>query len=1198
MNLKPYITLLLILTSISGLKAQHYGNIEFIENKGQWDDRVKYKGDVPGGAFFIRSSGFTVLQHNKDDLGLVYDMVHNHPNEGQLKKKDQLTLRSHAYNVDFIDASPNAEIVSDKPVNSYTNFFIGNDPSKWAGGCKIYQAVSLKNIYPNVDVRYYTEGGSLKYDIIAKPGADIRRIALRYEGMYKLEIKNKELVVNTSVGHIKELSPYSYQFNTKSKNEITCKYVIKDNVVRFDIKGYDPSSTLVIDPTLVFSSFAGSTVDNWGYTATYGSDGAMYGGGTAFGNGFPTSTGAFQTSYGGGSSPQPIDIAIIKLSPNGQNRIYATYIGGSGNEQPHSLIVDPSGNLVIAGRSSSGNYPTTGTGQIGTPGGYDIVVTKLNANGTALIGSKKIGGTGDDGVNINSTRSGAQSLQRNYGDDGRSEVILDGAGNIYIASSTRSTDFPVTAGVFQNTSGGGSQDGVLLKFNSNVSALAFASYLGGNADDAAYVLALDPANNIYVAGGTASTNFPGNHAGTIGTASQGDIDGFLAVVTNNGSAIIRSTYLGTPGIDQVYGVQFDNRGFPYVMGQTNGNWPVINAAYSNANAKQFIAKLQPDLSAYVYSTVFGKSASVPSISPVAFLVDRCENVYVSGWGGGFGLPSSYNYPSSGTNGLPITADAFQSITDGKDFYFFVLKKNATAQLFGSFYGEDNSKQQGSGGADHVDGGTSRFDRNGVIYQAICANCKGFGTIPFPTTPGVWFPTNPSDNCNLVMVKIAFNLSGVAGGVQSAINGVPRDTAGCVPLTVDFTDTVQNAQSYEWNFGDGSPQISTITPDTSHTYTAIGTYTVMLIAIDSNTCNIRDTSYIRIRVGDIKAILNFNPVKLNPCDSFKYRFDNLSSAPPVRPFNNQSFIWDFGDNSPRVTAGVNSVFHNYAAPGTFNIRLILVDSGYCNAPDSITIQLRVAASVKAQFETPPAGCFPYTAAFNNTSLAGQQFFWNFGDGNTSTAINPTHSYATTGTFTIKLIAVDSATCNIIDSTFHTITIFDNPTANFSWAPDPPVENTSTTFTNLSSPDAIRFKWDFGDGDTLLTNSRNQIQHQYNATGTFNACLIAMNSFGCADTVCQPVRALIIPVVDVPNAFTPQSGDVNSKVFVRGFGIAKMKFIIWNRWGQKVFETDNRNTGWDGRIKSVVQPMDVYAYTLDIEFSDGTKTTRKGDITLIR
>ena len=169
--------------------------------------------------------------------------------------------------------------------------------------------------------------------------------------------------------------------------------------------------------------------------------------------------------------------------------------------------------------------------------------------------------------------------------------------------------------------------------------------------------------------------------------------------------------------------------------------------------------------------------------------------------------------------MPVTADAGtvgKSTTDGRDFYFFVLKKDAKSQLFGAFFGEGNIN-----GSDHVDGGTSRFDQNGVIYQAICANCKELdGGAVFPTTPGAWSTTNPSTSggrCNLALVKIAFNLAGVKAGIVSIINGVPRDSAGCVPLTVDFKDTVKNAVSYEWTFGDGSPQVKTTVTSTSHTF---------------------------------------------------------------------------------------------------------------------------------------------------------------------------------------------------------------------------------------------------------------------------------------------------------------------------------------------------------------------------------------------
>ncbi|MET0393896.1 MAG: PKD domain-containing protein [Chitinophagaceae bacterium] len=1224
-TLKRLITSITAIAFSLALFAQDYNNIEFIENKGQWDARVKFKGDVNAGAVFVRSSGFTILQHNLQDYAAMQDIFHGHNKNARaaLTRPDgSIVIRSHAYNVDFVGASPKMQVVADKPIPTVNNYFTGDDPSKWGEGCHIYQAITLKDVYPNVDVRYYTDNGTLKYDIIARPGADIGKIALKYDGVDRLQVKNKELVVSTSVGELRESSPYTYQANGKQRLEVGARYVVKDNIVRFDIKDYDRSSTLVIDPSLIFCSFTNSTANNWGFTATYGPDGSFFGGGIVFnGNSFPVSTGAFQTVFQGGAGDLGCDIGIIKLSPNGSTRIYATYLGGTGNEQPHSLVVDPQGNLVIAGRTNSplsgaGSYPLRGGGLIGIGGGYDIVVTKLNATGSGLIGSVRIGGNGNDGVNIREGRDGRMSLEQNYGDDGRSEVILDGTGNIYVAScsQSRSTSasekFPVSPGAFQQDFAGGEQDGVLMKFDGNLSARLFASYLGGTGNDAAYVLALGPSGDIYVAGGTergilptsSNTDFVGSHAGTVGPSSSGGIDGFVAQVSNDGSTIIRSAYIGTGGTDQVFGIQLDRNGFPYIMGQTTGTMAPINATYSNANSKQFIAKLQPDLSAYVYRTVFGNGSTIPNISPTAFLVDRCENVYVSGWGGS-NAPGS-PYPSAGTMGMPVTPDRLPyppGGPDGMDFYFFVLKKDAASQLFGSYFG------QNGGYEDHVDGGTSRFDVNGVIYQAICANCGGGAA--FPTTPGVWGPVRPaSANCNMAMVKIAFNLAGVGSDVQASINGVANDTAGCVPLTVDFTDIIGNATEYEWDFGDGSPRVGPAPAadvmNVSHTYMAVGTYEVMLIAIDPASCNGRDTSYVTIRVGNRRAALAADVDKLEPCEQLNYVFHNLTPDPdPANPFTDTTFAWNFGDGSPRVIAGTEDVTHTYPSPGTYDAWLILRDTGYCNYPDSIKITINVAVNLDASFETSPTGCAPYTAVFTYTGAGGETFAWDFGDpasgaDNTSSLMNPTHLYANAGTYLVVLNVTDPNTCNVTDVATLRIVVEEKPDAQFSYTPNPPIVNTQNTFTNLSSANATRFKWIFGDGDILETASRADVTHQYNATGRFEVLLVAFNNTGCTDTARAFVDVIIEPALDVPNAFTPNSGNINSVVMPRGFGIAKMRFIIWNRWGQKVFETANRNEGWNGRVNGVVQPMDVYAYTLDVEFFDGTKATKKGDITLIR
>ncbi len=1158
MRNKVCIVFTLFIIAVLRLSAQ--SNLEFIENKGQWDQSVKYRADIPTGAFFLHKHGFTVLLQSQDDLKKL-SQNHGHSvkpgGAGNASKKTDasksilsanagtpLIIHSHAYRVTFQDANDNVEITADKPLVTYNNYFIGKDPAKWASGCKIFQGITYKNIYPGIDARYYTDKGLLKYDLVIHPGANPDKIVMKYEGADKLNLHNNELQIKTSVSTVKESAPSSYQLNKTGRKEVECTYFMAaDNTIRFKIKNYSPDATLVIDPTLVFCSFSGSRGDNWGFTATYGPDGSAYAGGIVDEPGFPVSTGAFQLNYAGGGG---WDVGIIKLSPDGTQRLFATYLGGDGNEYPHSLVVDPQGNLVVFGRTNSSliSFPAN---LVGPCGQTDIYVTKFNATGTALIGSLRIGGTHDDGVNIedqDEIRPGdlaTNSLIRNYGDWSRGEVILDAANNIYVASSSQSpTDFPIIGSVFQPTFGGGvvPQDAVIIKINPNCSNVIFSSFLGGSNDDVAFAMDISPlTGDLYIAGATVSTNMPGVSGAVTQPGSAGNIDGFVSVVSQDGSTLRYTTYLGTSGIDMLYGVKFDKFGFPYVMGTTTGTWPIVNgpagaAIYKNAGAKQFIVKLQPDLSAIVYSTTFGSvGASKPNISPVAFLVDRCQNVYVSGWGAFYTQTDPYDL--AGTNGMPVTPDAIKSTTDNHDFYFIVIKRDATGILYGSFFGQNDTFLPNSNDiSEHVDGGTSRYDKNGVIYEAICANCYEGGLIAFPTTSGVWAPVNGTgtNGCNLAVVKIAFNFAGVGASPQALINGIP-DSSGCVPLAVTLQDLTRNAKSYIWNFGDGSPDTATTNYQVVHNYNAIGEYLVSLIAIDSTTCNIRDTVYIHVIGRNDKAVLGFTPLKLPPCTDLSYQFNNFSTPPAGKPFTDSSFTWDFGDGTT-VVSGPSSVTHFYASPGTYKVKLYLVDSNYCNFPDSVVQTLSVAALVKAQFVTPPFGCAPYNAIFTNTSAGGQQFFWNFGDGGTSNDPSPTHLYADTGTYTIWLKVIDSNTCNIVDSTSISIIVSPKPHAPFTTTPVPPLVNTPTVFYN-GATGGVLYKWFFGDGDSAIKTTLDTVVHQYVSNGPFNACLIVYNQYQCTDTACNPVQVIIQPLLDVPNAFTPGRFGENSVVKVRGF-----------------------------------------------------------------
>lgn len=835
--------------------------IQFIENKGQWEKQVQYKIQLKAGAFFIENDGFTIVQHNAGELEKLNG--HRHSNEPLKNTTAVDVLHSHAIKVKFIGASANTITQPGKQIDTYNNYFIGNDKSKWQSHCNVFEEVIVKNIYPNIDVKYYSNAGRIKYDFIVHPGGNTDNIVLKYNGTDRLSIKNNELHISTSLGTIKELYPYSYQLINGERKNVECNYIHFADQVLFDLKGYDKHSELIIDPEIIFSSFAGSTSDNWGNCATPAPDGSLFSAGLVFDSGYPISAGSFDQTFNGGDNSEsngPYDIGLFKFSTNGTSRLYATYLGGSGNEQLHSMVCDAQGNLVLMGRTNSpvistgGSiaYPTT-RAMIGTGGNFDIVVTKFNASGSTLLGSLRIGGTADDGINIRGKYSplgvpgqadGAYDTRRNYGDDNRGDILLDNNNNVYIASSTQSFNFPVSGSTIQNTFGGGGtyikQDGIIAKFSSDLSVTNFCTYFGGSGNDACISLAInEAAGNLYVGGATTSTNLPGNTISTIAPTYQGGAtDGFISIIKTDGSSIVKTTYEGTAGNDMLYGIQIDKNGFVYITGTTTGNRPVINAAFSQTGGKQFISKLNSNLSSYIYSTNFGTNSTNPNICPTALGIDKCENVCVAGWGGILNV--NKQYPNATTTGLTTTSNALQSSTDGNDFYFFVLEKNASSQLFGSFFG------QNGGYTDHCDGSASRFDANGILYQTICANCIG-GV--YPTTPGVWAPNNNSSTCNQAALKLDMHFGGlVAAGFKTTQSGNAKDTV-CSSSIILFTDTIANARKYTWNFSDGSSEITLNTPSNSvsHSYSQPGIYNVRLIASDSLSCNIADTFYRNIVV---------------------------------------------------------------------------------------------------------------------------------------------------------------------------------------------------------------------------------------------------------------------------------------------------------------------------------------------------------------
>jgi len=879
-------------------KKHESGGIEFIENKNQWDNKILYKADIRCGAVFLEKDGITYLFKNVADLDKIHNSQHkNNATEHQPIESDN-TVRCHAYKMNFLNSNKETKVSASGPNKGYFNYFIGNDRNHWASRVKSFKAVSYNNIYDKTDLTVYRNNSNLEYDITLHSGAHPDVLRFQYEGAENISLSKGNLVIKTSVNEITELSPEAYQTEGDERIKIPCQFKLKDNILSFEFpSGFDTDKDLVIDPVLVFSTYSGSYTDNWGFTATFDAFGDGYSGGIAFGTGYPVNTGAFQANFGSGDC----DVAIIKYDSSGSQRLWASYLGGSGSELPQSMIVNNNDELLVLGTTGSSNFPvTTGAfGQsfhggtylsydgIGFFSGTDIFITKIKGDGTQILASTYVGGTQNDGINYPS------SLYFNYADGARGEIMIDNANNVYVGSTTNSSDFPVTSGAFQLATAGG-QEGVVFKMDPDLTTQLWSSYLGGNASDAIYGICVGAGNKVYVTGGTNSQDFPTTSGVLNPTYMGGNTDGFITKISADGSTIQKSTYYGSASYDQSYFINNDNAGNVVIFGQTEapGNTFINNATWATPNGGQFISKIDSNLSSVVWSTAFGNGNGVPDISPTAFMVDICNYIYLSGWGGpvinGFG----------GTSGLPITANAYQTTTDNNDFYFLVLNNDASALLYATYFGSPYSQ-------DHVDGGTSRFDKEGRIYQSVCAGCGGDDY--FPTTPGAWSNTNNSTNCNNALIKFNFELN----KVKSDANIAPSDT-GCVPFTVNFINN-SNGVNYVWNFGDGTQSILT-TP--SHTYSSAGNYSVSLVAIDSVKCNIADTAYLTIKVVPVPIVNLGADQKI--CEGQNVTLDAGNAG--------ASFLWSTGATSQTI---------NLTDSGTYWVK---VTNTPCFSSDTVSIHI--------------------------------------------------------------------------------------------------------------------------------------------------------------------------------------------------------------------------------------------------------------------
>lgn len=981
--------ILLFWLAFSNINANDH-ELQFVENKNQWSSIIDYAVKIPGGEMILQPGHFSYYFIDLEKLENVHERTHGLHNESNGAVNSEEFIQGHTIQVNFINSNPDATPHSLGRLKTYYNYFVGNDPTRWASKAYAYAGVLYSNFFNGIDLKVYSLGGNLKYDYVVAPNADPSQIQVQYDGAEQLYINNGDLYIKTALSEMIEKKPFAFQLINGKKTTVECEYELIGNRLSFRFpKGFDSCYELTIDPLLIFSTYSGSTADNWGSTATPGENGSLYSAGvTNQGSGgkFPTTPGAFQITYGG-----LYDIAILKYDSIGKQLLYASYLGGSQSESPHSLVMNSNQELIILGTTSSLDFPTTvnaidrsyngGTivsHVVTYTNGSDMFVARISEDGSELLGSTYLGGSGNDGLNV-----ADQGLVKNYGDQLRGDVITDVDGNIYVSSVTSSTNFPLTKGK-DTTYNGGATDGLLLKLNMSLTKIIWGTLLGGSKTDAAHTLKLDKDNNIFIAGGTNSTNFPVT-ANSYKSSLAGAEDGWIAKVASTGDSILKATFTGTSSYDQVYFLDLNDKEDVYVYGQTSGPFPVSAGVYSNPGSGQFVQKFSNDLSTSFFSTVFGSGRGIPDISPTAFLVSECNNLYMSGWGGV--VNSEEGFWSSSTFNMPVSSDAFQKTTSGSDFYFISLTDDASQFLYATFLGGTQSRT-------HVDGGTSRFDKTGIVYHAVCSGCAAFNssskaTSDFPTTHGAWSRTNNSKNCNNAAFK--FDLSVLKARLQtnSANFTMPGLNKICLPDKIGFQNRCIGGETFQWDFGDGGVTSKSDTSRIVYQYKSPGKYKVKLKAIDLQTCIGIDSTYTFVEVFEAKSKVQDDDTI---CEGTNYVLKASGSA--TYDWISQDKSFSSSEQEPHVQPSDTTIYY-----------ITLTEASGCIRKD--TVQLNVIPNLNLDFSLSYDGdCFsrPLIHLHDNTQnkINTDYIFFDLGDGQTSDAQDVVHEYTNDGIYHLAMI----------------------------------------------------------------------------------------------------------------------------------------------------------------------------------------------------
>jgi len=694
------------------------GGLTFIENRGQWDAEARY---------LVRVGG---LDAWVTDWGLVFDFYEHV--ERQTEEADALPMdlhgdrnaslssdrRGHVVRMQFEGAAA-AEVSGWRLLEGCHNYFLGNDPARWATNIPLYGEVMVSELYDGVGMRIYDDGGLIRYDLLTAPGADLSQVRLRLDGPEAVWVTPEgDLAMETSLGEIRQAELLAYQeIGGRQVAVAAAFHVLDDGVVAFVVEPLDASLPLVIDP-LIYSTFLGGASDDRAFALAVDASGNAFVAGHTESPNFPTTVGAYQTTDPGSRSA-----FVTKLTPSGGSLVYSTFLGGEDDDYAYAIAVDASGDAFIAGETWSPNFPTTeGVFQAIHPGILSAFVTKLNATGAGLVYSTFLGG----GIN-----------------DRAFAIAVDDSGSAFVVGETGSSDFPTTEGVHQSTHPG-ILSAFVTKLNPTGSSLVYSTFLGGSVLENAFSTAVNSSGNAFVAGRTWSQDFPTTEGAYQTTHPGGSFSAYVTKLDASGSGLVYSTFLGGDDDDMAWALAVDGFGNVFVVGSTgSSNFPTTDAAfqttYPGGEFSGFVTKLNPSGASLIYSTFLGGSGADSSFGAA---VNASGNAYVAG------LSYSPDFPT--------TESAYQTTPPGglPSGYMTKLDASGASLVYSTFLG----------GQDDDLASAMAVGVSGDVFVVGLTESSNF-----PTTDGVHQTTYPGGSVSAFVTK--FDPSGAVslqpGGSFSA-----------------------------------------------------------------------------------------------------------------------------------------------------------------------------------------------------------------------------------------------------------------------------------------------------------------------------------------------------------------------------------------------------------------------------------------------